>query len=190
MNNPLNFCLLISLSVFPLAAQETARREGVAPQAESAHKVRFDTGYDKFEKRTTVKIDPEASDPTMDVGHGIVLKAFFRFKGEALREPVAHATLKFSTDARDWRFVPRRDLIVWIDGERISFANRGRVGEVAEPPDRIRPGRTLYFGISRDVLAKIAYGRVVEMKLGSRSFKLAPGQLEVLRDLLERMNPS
>jgi hypothetical protein len=125
----------------------------------------------------------------MDVGNDIVLTAFFRFAGEQLREPVETATLRFSSDSRNWRFIPNRDLVVLVDGERISFLNGGRLGRLSEPPDRVRIDNMLYFGISRDDLAKIANGRVVEMKLGSKSFKLSSLQLEALRDLVARMNP-
>jgi hypothetical protein len=188
MNHHSGLCLLILLSVFPVHAQDGAKH-GVASKGESAHAVGFKTVYDKSERRTTVEIDPRTADPAMDVGNDIVLTAFFRFTGEELKAPVKTATLRFSSDSRDWRFIPNRALTILVDGERISFPNGGRAGRLADPPDRVRIENMLYFGISRDELAQIAHGQVVEMKLGNRSFKLSSTQRAVLQDLLERMNP-
>jgi hypothetical protein len=184
----LGLCLLLHLSIFPVQLTEAAGR-GNDAEAQSAHQVRFKTSFDKSENRTTVQIDPRVSKTAMDVGSDIVLTAFFRFAGEELREPVEHAVLRFSSDSRNWRFIPNRELVISVDGQRISFVNGGRLGRLADPPDRVRIDNMLYFGISRDDLAKIAHGRLVEVKLGSRTFKLNSVQLEALRGLVERMNP-
>ncbi|HEX8128933.1 MAG TPA: hypothetical protein VF527_07520 [Pyrinomonadaceae bacterium] len=185
----LGLCLLLHLLIFPAHVPEAAGHD-VAAEGQSTHQVRFTATYDKSENRTTVQIDPRGAKPTMDVGNDIVLTAFFRYVGEELREPVETAVLRFSSDSRNWRFIPNRDLVILVDGERITFLNGGRLGRLAEPPDRVRIDNMLYFGISRDKLAKIAGGRVVEVKLGSKSFKLSSAQLGVLQDLLGRMNPT
>lgn len=156
MSNRLGLYLLTSLLVFPAHARGDAGRAAAAAQA--AHKVRLTTSYDKSEDRTTVKIDPPASDPTMEVGDGIVLTAFFRFRGKELRESVETVTLKFSSGARDWRHIYNRALTVVVDGERILSSDEGRVGQVAEPYDGARLGRTLYFGISRGDLERSPTG--------------------------------
>lgn len=186
VNNLPGLCLLISLLAFPAHAQEATKR-GAAAEGQATHKALLTTEYNKSEDRTTVRIDPPASDPTMNVGDGIVLSAFFRFRGKGIRESVESAALTFSSDSRDWRHIYNRALTVVVDGERILHTDSGRVGQVAEPYDRTRPGRTLYFGVSRGDLEKIADGRVVEMKLGRKSFTLNPGQLEVFRELVGRM---
>jgi hypothetical protein len=185
----LGFCLLLHLLISPVHVTQAAGR-GIAAEGQSTRQVRFATSYDKSENRTTVQIDPRVSKTAMHVGNDIVLTAFFRFAGEELREPVKTATLRFSSDSRNWRFIPNRELVISVDGQRISFVNGGRLGRLADPPDRVRVDNMLYFGISRDDLAKIAYGREVEVKLGSRSFKLNSVQLEALQDLLGRMNPT
>jgi hypothetical protein len=151
--------------------------------------VRLTAKYDKSENRTTVQIDPRAAKPVMELGDDIVLTAFFRYAGQELREPVESAALRFSSDTRNWRFIPNRELVVLVDGERISFVNGGRLGRLYEPPSRVQIDNMLYFGISRDDLSKIAGGRVVEMKLGNKSFKLSAVQLDALRELVGRMNP-
>ena len=184
----LGLCLLLHLSLSPVHATEAAGRDGDT-QGQSTHQVRFTTNFDKSENRTTVQIDARVSKTAMDVGSDIVLTAFFRFAGEELREPVEYAALRFSSDSRNWRYILNRELVISVDGERISFVNGGRLGRLADPPDRVRIDNMLYFGISRDDLAKIAYGRVVEGKLGNRSFKLTSVQLEALRGLVERMKP-
>lgn len=187
MHNPPGLCLIVSLLLSPAHAQ-AVMRHGAAAGGQVTHRVRLTTDYDKSEKRTTIRIDPTASDATMEVGDGIVLSAFFRFAGEALRAPVETATLKFSSDSRDWRYINNRSLTVVVDGVDIRFGE-GRVGQVAEPRDPARPGRTLYFGVSRGDLEWIAFGDVVEVKLGRKSFKLSAGQLKALQGLLARMSP-
>jgi hypothetical protein len=184
----LGLCLCLHLLLSPAHVAEAAGRASDA-EAQSAYQVRFKTNFDKSENRTTVQIDPRVSKTAMDVGSDIVLTAFFRFVGEELREPVEYAVLRFSSDSRNWRYIPNRELVISVDGQRISFVNGGRLGRLADPPDRVRIDNMLYFGISRDDLAKIAQGRVVEVKLGSRTFKLNSVQLEALRGLVERMTP-
>lgn len=188
MKIQLGLCLCLHLLLSPVHVTEAAGR-GSDAEAQSAHQVRFKTNFDKSENRTTVQIDPRVSKNAMDVGSDIVLTAFFRFVGEELREPVEYAVLRFSSDSRNWRYIPNRELVISVDGRRISFVNGGRLGRLADPPDRVRIDNMLYFGISRDDLAKIAQGRVVEVKLGSRTFKLNSVQLAALRGLVERMTP-
>ncbi|HZG52670.1 MAG TPA: hypothetical protein VEZ40_11090 [Pyrinomonadaceae bacterium] len=188
MKTHLGLCLLLQLLVLPVHLPESARH-GLAAEGQSAQQVRFTANYDKSENRTTVQIDPRAAKPVMELGADIVLTAFFRYAGQELREPVGYATLRFSSDSRNWRFIPNRELVILVDGERISFLNGGRLGRLYEPPGRVQIDNMLYFGISRDDLAKIAGGRVVEVKLGNKSFKLSSVQLDALGDLVGRMNP-
>lgn len=189
MKISIGFCLLLHLLISPVHVTQAAGR-GIDAEGQAAHQVRFATSYDKSENRTTVQIDPRVSRAAMDVGNDIVLTAFFRFVGEELREPVKTATLRFSSDSKNWRFIPRRELVVLVDGRRVSLLSSGRLGRLAEPPDRVQIENMVYFGINRDELARIAFGRVVEMKLGSRSFKLSSVQLEALQGLVARMNPT
>jgi len=152
------------------------------------HKSRISSSYDKFKDQTIVRVGPYVLTGTMDyvmTSSQFFMMGAFTFEGQKLDNPVGNATIAFLSKSKDWKFLKDRSLYALADGERLDLGT-------AEHDSDVRLGglsESLAVSVPYDTFVKIANGTNVEMKLGTKEFKLKDEHLEGFRDLASRMVP-
>jgi hypothetical protein len=150
---------------------------------------RFFVKYDKFKDQTMVFVGPFSLTGSMEyafTSSTISIYAAFVFKGQKTDQPVDTLTLGFVHTGKEWQFLKSSDVYVLADGERMVLGEGSRdsdlkIGSVEE---------TVEVTLSADMFSKIANSKVVEMKVGSREFKLKDEHLQALHDLLSLTKPA
>jgi hypothetical protein len=157
-------------------------------------KKRADTGshlvatYDKFRDVTSLHT------PRMRVSgsefEGIEIDAWYAWSGagtspaaiDPARDTVAFMVHSVRSLDDDWLLSGARDIILLVDGERISF-DAERRGDVTQ--------RLLFEEVRAEIplgrLLRVANATKVEGKTGGTTFVLRPNQLAVLREFAARL---
>ncbi len=160
-----------------------------AAKRQFKHNGRFITRYDKFKDQTSIILAPFPVTGTIRYvmsSEMLGMGAMFIHPGQKLSRTVDKIALYFQSSSKDWKYLRDRQLIALIDGERVPLGEGERnsdikLGGVEE---------TLFFPISRETLARITNGKMVEIQLGGvREFVLKDKLLEALRDFESRMTP-
>jgi hypothetical protein len=142
----------------------------------------FDNTYDKFKDTTTV------TSPTMQLfgtlTNGLQLKLIGVYEGQKPTQPKETGIMLFSV-ADERQFRDDTELIFLINDERL------KLGKMQIAMRDYKSGRYmegLYLAVTLETIKRLADGKTVEAKVGSKEFRITAGQQDILKAFIRRFD--
>lgn len=149
------------------------------------------TEYDRFTDETTVGISItlekyQVEIPTARMQEFLMLLGGFTHSGKQMEKQPATVRLAFQSQARNWRFREGAQLDAIVDGERIAF------GSLDYSRKNLGAGHLEILRLDAPVrtFLKLARGKSVEIRIGSKEVKLSEEHRAGLAALAEQMTGS
>lgn len=185
MKRSAHLALSLVLTVFwPVvsSAQNSVLKEKIKKFKNSK---RYDVRYDKFDDQTLVRVGPFfLSADLLNPSNNFQMMAAFSYAGQSNGQPVEQYELVFISNGQDWSFLDDRDLKAIVDGERKSFGEAKRKGDIGRNwLGEVRVKEALFVTVPAEDFRKISEAKKVEMRLGRKEFKLKDEHLQAFRDL-------
>lgn len=149
------------------------------------------TEYDRFRDETTVGISVTLEKYQVDIPFGhmqefLMMLAGFTHSGKQISKQPTTIRLAFQSQARTWRFGEGAQFYAIVDGERIAF------GPMDYSRKDLGAGRVeiLRLDVPTRTFLKLARGKTVEMRVGTKEMKLSESNIAGLRALADQMTGS